>query len=133
MPANGFEFPIEELVNPGNPSTPMANAIIAGGRPTESATFANSTLYTNGTLPDDEQAQLTGQVPFWSTEEPVEDLIAPLPVDPVANALIEKEALRAEAVVLITNLADKQNRETLADLTTKVLEGYKIDLASRAE
>ena len=30
MANNGFEFPVEELVDPGNPATPMANAIIAG-------------------------------------------------------------------------------------------------------
>ena len=47
--------------------------------------------------------------------------------------MIEKEVLRAEASVLITNLADKQSRETLSDITTKVLEGYKIDLESRKE
>ncbi len=47
--------------------------------------------------------------------------------------VIEKEVLRAEALVLVTNIAEKQSQETLADLTTKVLEGYKIDLASRTE
>lgn len=124
--ATNYEFPVDELVNPANPSTPMANALIANEQPTQSATLATN-------LPDDEQAQLVGQVPFWATEEPVENIIAPVQSDPVTTALVEKEALRAEAVVLITNLADKQSKEVISDLTTKVLEGYKIDLASRAE
>jgi len=132
MANNGFEFPVEELVDPGNPATPMANAIIAG-QATKSPTRTNSTLNTGSNLPDDEQASLMGQVPFWATEEPIEDIINPVQVDPMMTALVEKEALRAEAVVLITNLADKQNKETLADITTKVLEGYKLDLASRTE
>jgi len=125
--ATNYEFPVEELVNPGNPATPMANAIIADARPTQSAAFANTNL------PDDEIASLAREVPFWATEEPVEDIIAPVASDPMLTALVEKEALRAEAVVLITNLADRQSKDVIADLTTKVLEGYKIDLASRAE
>jgi len=132
MANNGFEFPVEELVDPGNPATPMANAIIAG-QAAKLPTRTNSTLNTGTNLPDTEQASLSGQVPFWATEEPIEDIIAPVQVDPITTALVEKEALRAEAVVLITNLADKQNKETLADITTKVLEGYKLDLASRTE
>jgi len=124
--ATNYEFPVEELVNPGNPATPMANAIVA----TQAAQLP---ARTGATLPDDEITSLSGEVPFWATEEPVEDIIAPISSDPVVTALVEKEALRAEAVVLITNLADKQPKEVLADLTTKVLEGYKIDLASRSE
>ena len=71
--------------------------------------------------------------PIWATEEPVEDIIAP--VDQQADMLpvIEKEVLRAEAQVLITNLAEQQNQETIADITTKVLEGYKLDVDSRKE
>lgn len=121
-----YEFPVDELANPGNPSTPMANAIIAGQAAQLPTRTADSPL-------NDEQSVLSGQVPFWATEEPIEDIIAPQQVDPIVTALIEKEALRAEAVVLITNLADKQPKEVLTDLTTKVLEGYKTDLASRAE
>lgn len=123
--AINYEFPVEELVDPANASTPMANAIIAGQAAQLPARM--------DTPLDDEQAQLTGQVPFWATEEPVEDIIAPQQVDPIVTALVEKEALRAEAVVLITNLADKQSKEVIADLTTKTLEGYKLDVASRQE
>lgn len=124
--ATNYEFPVEELVNPGNPATPMANAIV-------SSQAAQLPTRADSNLPDDEQAQLAGEVPFWATEEPVEDIIAPIQSDPTLTALVEKEALRAEAVVLITNLADQQSKDVIADLTTKVLEGYKIDLASRAE
>ena len=124
--ATNYEFPVEELVNPGNPATPMANAIV-------SSQAAQLPTRSDSTLPDDEISQLAGEVPFWATEEPVEDLIAPVASDPTLTALVEKEALRAEAVVLITNLADRQSKDVIADLTTKVLEGYKIDLASRAE
>ena len=132
MANNGFEFPVEELVDPGNPSTPMANAIIAG-QAAKLPTRTNATLNTGTNLPDTEQSSLMGQIPFWATEEPIEDIIAPVQADSFTTALVEKEALRAEAVVLITNLADKQNKEVLADITTKVLEGYKLDLASRTE
>jgi len=132
MANNGFEFPVEELVDPGNPATPMANAIIAG-QAAKLPTRTNSILNTGTNLPDDEQTSLSGQIPFWATEEPIEDIIAPVQADSFTTALVEKEALRAEAVVLITNLADKQNKEVLADITTKVLEGYKLDLASRTE
>lgn len=132
MATNGFEFPVEELVNPDNPATPVANAIVAK-QAAKLPTRTNSTLNVPATLPDEEQSQLAGQVPFWATEEPVENIIAPVQSDPVTTALVEKEALRAEAVVLITNLADKQSKEVISDLTTKVLEGYKIDLASRAD
>ena len=124
--ATNYEFPVEELVNPGNPATPMANAIV-------SSQAAQLPTRADTNLPDDEISQLAGEVPFWATEEPVEDLIAPVASDPTLTALVEKEALRAEAVVLITNLADRQSKDVIADLTTKVLEGYKIDLASRAE
>lgn len=75
------------------------------------------------------------QQPGWATEEPVESIIAskgPQTDDGMFQA-IEKEVLRAEAAVLITNLAPKQPESVLADLTTKVLEGYKLDLASRAD
>ena len=75
-----------------------------------------------------------GQRPVWGTEEPVEDLIPS--ETQLADGLmqvIEKEVLRAEAAVLITNLAPKQNNNTIADLTNKVIEGYKLDLDSRSE
>jgi len=124
--ATNYEFPVDELANPGNPSTPMANAIIAN----QSVQVSPG---VTGNLPEDEQTIINGQVPFWATEEPVEDIIAPITSDPVTTALVEKEALRAEAVVLITNLADRQSKEVISDLTTKVLEGYKTDLASRKE
>ena len=126
MATNGFEFPVDELVNPPNPSTPMANAII-------SSQSAQLPTRNQETPLNDEQAQISGKVPIWATEQPIEDIIAPKQLDPVTTAMVEKEALRAEAVVLITNLADKQNKETIALLTTKVLEGYKLDLASRQE
>ena len=125
--ATNYEFPVEELVNPANPSTPMANAIIDAQTPIRT----NSTLNVPATLPDEEQSVISGDVPFWATEEPVENIIAPVQSDPVTTALVEKGALRAEAVVLITNLADKQSKEIISDLTTKVLEGCKIDKASR--
>ena len=124
--AINYEFPVEELVDPANASTPMANALVANQAAQLPARSMDTPL-------DEEQSELSGEVPFWATEEPVEDIIAPQQVDPIVTALIEKEALRAEAVVLITNLADKQSKETIADLTTKTLEGYKLDLASRQE
>lgn len=130
--ATNYEFPVDELINPSNPATPVANAILASKAP-QMPTRTNTTLNVPANLPDEEQATLTGNVPMWATEEPVEDIIAPIPSDPVVTALVEKEALRAEAVVLITNLVDKQSKEVIADLTTKVFEGYKIDLASRKE
>ncbi len=125
MPTN-YEFPVDELVNPPNPATPVANAIIAGQAPQ----VPTSAVMTS---PDDVQSQQAPQVLMWATEQPVEDIIAPKQSDPITTAMIEKEALRAEAVVLITNLADKQSRDVIADLTTKTLEGYKTDLASRQE
>jgi len=81
----------------------------------------------------DEIANLSGDVPIWATEEPVEDLLAPLSEDGVLEKVIVKEALRAEALVLVTNIANDQDVNTISDLTTKVLEGYKIDLASRKD
>ena len=75
------------------------------------------------------------QTPVWATEEPIEDIVAPIDSNISQSDLpiIEKEILRAEALVLVTNIAEKQSQETLSDLTTKVLEGYKIDLATRSE
>lgn len=72
---------------------------------------------------------------IWALEEPVDDLLTSgaVPDQAIVELAIEKEVLRAEAAVLITNLAPKQPAEVLADLTTKVLEGYKTDLATCAD
>ena len=75
----------------------------------------------------------TANAPIWATEEPVEDIIAPIDQNTDMLPVIEKEVLRAEALILVTNIAEKQSQEVIADLKTKVLEGYKIDLASRKE
>jgi hypothetical protein len=78
----------------------------------------------------------TMEHPVWASEEPVEKILAdqaqPADNDGFLQA-IEKEILRAEAAVLITNLAPKQKDSVIADLTTKVLEGYKLDLDSRKD
>ena len=81
----------------------------------------------------DDTAQV--QTPVWATEEPIENIVAPIDSDIPDGAIpiIEKEILRAEALVLVTNIAEKQSQETIADITTKVLEGYKIDLSTRSE
>jgi len=86
-------------------------------------------------LPDQEISNIQGQVPIWASEQPVEEILAEQnqPIDQVTEKLIEKEVLRAEAIVLVSNLADKQSREVISDITTKALEGYKVDLASRTE
>lgn len=75
-----------------------------------------------------------GDRPVFAMEEPIDDLLAAQdqPDDGFLKA-IEKEVLRAEAAVLVTNIAPKQDQNTIADLTTKVLEGYKIDLDSRKD
>lgn len=75
-----------------------------------------------------------GDRPVFAMEEPVDDLLAAQdqPDDGFLKA-VEKEVLRAEAAVLVTNIAPKQDQNTIADLTTKVLEGYKIDLDSRKD
>jgi len=72
--------------------------------------------------------------PIWATEEPVEDVLNNIdrPTDEEIQ-VIEKEILRAEAAVLVTNLAPKQDNKTIADLTQKVLDGYKIDCDSRKD
>jgi chaperonin GroES len=71
-----------------------------------------------------------GGTPIWATEEPVEEMLTSADAPPMEDLdlAIEKEVLRAEAAVLITNLAPKQSSEVIADLTTKVIEGYKTDL-----
>jgi len=81
-----------------------------------------------------------GGMPVWATEEPIEEFtnpaIGPNPNQPESEGLfqeVEREILRAEAAVLITNLAPKQSKEVLADLTTKVIEGYKTDLETLKE
>ena len=128
--ATNFTFPVDELIAPANPTTPMANAIIAGQAaelPTRSA--AN----INAPYPDDELTNLSGQPDLWATEDNVEDIIAPISQDQDITKVVEKEVLRAEAMVLVTNLAEKQTATIISDLTTKVLEGYKTDLASRKE
>lgn len=88
-------------------------------------------------LPEDLQFDIApndGGSSIWSTETPVEDIINPAS-DPYVedNQAIEREVLSAEAMIMITNLADKQTPEILSDITTRVLEGYKLDLASRLE
>ncbi len=108
----GLEYPIEDLV----PAEPMQAPVLDA-------------------MPDQEVASINdADVPVWASEQPVEDIIAE---DAQQNAdlipVIEKEVLRAEAVVLLTNLADKQSADVIADITQKVLEGYKIDLASRED
>ena len=86
-------------------------------------------------LPDTEQSNISGDVPFWASEQPVEDILNDQEPQVDTNLLeaIDKEALRAEALVLVTNIADSQKKDVLADITAKVLDGYKIDLASRAD
>lgn len=77
----------------------------------------------------------TGARPIFAMEEPVEDIITSgegTSEEAFAQA-VEKEVLRAEAAVLITNIAPTQDDNTIADLTTKVLEGYKLDLDTRNE
>jgi chaperonin GroES len=76
----------------------------------------------------------------WATEEPVEDILSEKGNNFGSNStsndflqVIEKEVLRAEAIVLITNIADKQKSDVISDLTTKVIEGYKLDLDSRKD
>lgn len=102
----GREFPIEEMDRLG-------------------------TLETQPPIEDDLVTEVDQDSPIWASEEPVSNIIAPQEEE--FEALVEKEALRAEALVLVKNIADKQNDETITDLTTKVLEGYKIDLASRKD
>jgi chaperonin GroES len=95
---------------------------------------------TDETFPADIDLDMTappGGMPVWATEDPVEnfmpgDTTTPdVPAeDPSLTAAIEKEVLRAEAAVLVSNLAPKQSPEVISDLTTKVLEGYKTDLAT---
>ena len=68
----------------------------------------------------------------WATEEPIEDIINPQPLEDI-DLQISNEVLSAEAMLMLTNVADKQPKEVITDLTTKVLEGYKIDLDSRSE
>ncbi len=126
-----FTFPVDELINPANQSTPMANAIIAGQAAELSTQNIEPSLNIDPLF--DEQTNLSGQPDLWATEENVEDIIAPLPNDAGVANFVEKEVLRAEAMVLVTNLAEKQTAAIISDLTTKVLEGYKTDLASRQD
>ena len=123
MAISNVEFPVDELVDPVNPANQMISDILANEQ--ESAEFAEPSI---------EQSSLIGEPQVWAAEEPVDDIINQT-ADATASDLqmIEKEVLRAEAAVLITNLADKQSKETISDITTKVLEGYKIDLESRKE
>ena len=109
---DNIEIPVDDITNPRMPSA---------ARPNEPS------------QPVQEIANIQGNVPMWATEEPVADIINSTDQTSLETAVIEKEALRAEALVLVTNIAEKQSREVLADITTKVLEGYKIDLASRQE
>ena len=79
-----------------------------------------------------EQNTKINQFNGWAAEESVDTFINGSKSDGFMQ-VIEKEILRAEAMVLISNIAPKQPREVISDLTTKVLEGYKIDLDSRSE
>src|SRR6056297_304732 len=79
-------------------------------------------------------------MPAWATEEPIEDFTNPATGPNLGQSEsaglfqeVEREILRAEAAVLITNLAPKQPKEVIADLTTKVIEGYKTDLETLKE
>lgn len=70
----------------------------------------------------------------WAMEEPVEDIISTeVPQDMDTAQLIDTEILQAEAMIMVTNIADNQPQEVLSDLATKVIEGYKTDLATRAD
>ena len=106
----GVEFPVEDLILPGD-SIPISKA------------------------PETDVASVNdADAPIWASEQPVEDILQEgqaQDVDLIPQ--IEKEVLRAEAVILLTNLVEKQSTDVIADITTKVLEGYKIDLASRKE
>lgn len=128
--ATNFEFPVDELIAPANPTTPMANAIIAG-QAAQLPTRSGANI--NAPYPDEELTNLSGQPDLWATEDNVEDIIAPISQDQDTTNVVEKEVLRAEAMVLVTNLAEKHPATVISDLTTKVLEGYKTDLASRKE
>lgn len=92
-------------------------------------------LQQDNSLVDLEQANIAGEPPIWASEQPVEDIIneSEQSLGTEIEMVVEKEILRAEALVLVSNIADKQSVETLSDITTKSLEGYKIDLASRVE
>ena len=75
-----------------------------------------------------------GARPVWASEEPVDDIISEQnESDEEFLQAVEKEVLRAEAMVLITNIAPKQPEKVLSDLTSKVIEGYKIDSDSRKD
>ena len=111
---DNIEYPVEELLSP--------------------EVAPRSTAPQGPQLPEEELTNIQGEVPIWATEQPIEDiLIEQDQVNDQTLQIIEKEALRAEALVLVTNIADKQSQEVIADITTKALEGYKIDLASRKE
>jgi len=71
----------------------------------------------------------------WSEETFVDDIQSPEDFDPTADieSEIAPEALRIESLIMITNLAPKQSEDVLSLITTKVFEGYDVDLRSRAE
>ena len=79
------------------------------------------------------EPQSGGMPNIWAEETPVEDIINPPAQDMDIDLTVEEELLSAEAMLMLTNLADKQPKEVITDLTTKVFEGYKIDLDSRTE
>jgi len=79
------------------------------------------------------EPQSEGMPNIWAEETPVEDIINPPAQDMDIDIKVEEELLSAEAMLMLTNLADKQSKEVITDLTTKVFEGYKIDLDSRTE
>lgn len=79
------------------------------------------------------EPQSGGMPNIWAEETPVEDIINPPEQDMDIDLTVEEELLSAEAMLMLTNLADKQPKEVITDLTTKVFEGYKIDLDSRTE
>lgn len=89
----------------------------------------------DNSLFDLELSNIQGDPEIWASEQPVEEILDEQnqPLDEVTEKAVEKEVLRAEALVLVSNIADQQSEDVIKDITTKSLEGYKIDLASRAE
>ena len=62
--ATNYEFPVDELIAPANPTTPMANAIIAG----QAAQLpTRSVANINAPYPDEELTNLSGQPELWAS------------------------------------------------------------------
>ena len=132
----GLEYPVEDIIAPIN--GPIEPTVLPE-MPTENdMDLANmdSAAMPPVDMPQQEVTDINeADVPVWATEQPVDEMLSEqdAAADPDLIPAIEKEVLRAEATVLMTNLADKQSADTLADIMQKVLEGYKIDVASRQE